>query len=80
MDIRSDAATGAAPADRPRGSIQIRAHKGRPFCEARWRDRERVDRRKRLGPAWVEPDLAVRTERLTRVDGRAREEPRPDRP
>jgi integrase len=42
----------------PRGSLQIRAHKGRPFYEARWRDRNRVDRRKRLGPAWVEPDGA----------------------
>jgi integrase len=41
---------------RPRGSLQVRAHKGRPFYEARWRDRDRVDRRKRLGPAWVEPD------------------------
>lgn len=43
-----------ATADRPRGSLQVRAYKGRPFYEARWRDRDRVDRRKRLGPAWVE--------------------------
>jgi hypothetical protein len=38
---------------RPRGSLQVRAYKGRPFYEARWRDRDRVDRRKRLGPAWT---------------------------
>jgi integrase len=42
--------------DRPKGSLQVRAYKSRPFYEARWRDRDGVDRRKRLGPAWVEPD------------------------
>jgi hypothetical protein len=42
--------------DLAKGSLQIRAYKGRPFYEARWRDRDRVDRRKRLGPAWVEAD------------------------
>lgn len=42
--------------DLAKGSLQVRAYKGRPFYEARWRDRDRVDRRKRLGPAWVEPD------------------------
>lgn len=52
MKNRNEGAT----ADRPRGSLQVRAYKGRPFYEARWRDRDRVDRRKRLGPAWVEPD------------------------
>jgi integrase len=56
MKNRNDASTGATAGDRPKGSLQVRAHKGRPFYEARWRDRDRVDRRKRLGPAWVEPD------------------------
>jgi integrase len=42
--------------DRPKGSLQVRAYKGRPFYEARWRDRDRTDRRRRLGPAWVESD------------------------
>ena len=39
-----------------KGSLQVRAYKGRPFYEARWRDLNRVQRRKRLGPAWVELD------------------------
>jgi integrase len=34
----------------------VRAYKGRPFYEARWRDFTRTQRRKRLGPAWVEQD------------------------
>ena len=37
-----------------KGSLQVRAYKGRPFYEARWRDLNRAQRRKRLGPAWVE--------------------------
>lgn len=36
-----------------KGSLQVRAYKGRPFYEARWRDMDGVDRRRRLGPAWV---------------------------
>ena len=39
-----------------KGSLQVRAYKGRPFYEARWRDMHRSGRRKRLGPAWVELD------------------------
>lgn len=50
--------TGLPPARRRspegRGSLQVRAYKGRPFYEARWRDFTRTQRRKRLGPAWVE--------------------------
>jgi hypothetical protein len=42
----------------PKGSLQIRAHKGRAFYEARWRDLDRIDPRKRLGPAWAEQDGA----------------------
>jgi len=56
MKNRREASTEVAAGDRPKGSLQIRAYKGRPFYEARWRDRDRADRRKRLGPAWVEPD------------------------
>lgn len=39
-----------------KGSLQIRAHKERPYYEARWRDLDQVDRRKRLGPAWARPN------------------------
>lgn len=39
-----------------KGSLQVRAYKCRPFYEARWRDLNRTQRRKRLGPAWVELD------------------------
>jgi integrase len=39
-----------------KGFLQVRAHKGKPFYEARWRDLGRVQRRRRLGPAWVELD------------------------
>jgi integrase len=38
-----------------KGSLQVRAYKGKPFYEARWRDMHRTERRKRLGPAWMEP-------------------------
>jgi integrase len=39
-----------------KGFLHVRAHKGRPFYEARWRDLGQAQRRKRLGPAWVELD------------------------
>jgi len=39
-----------------KGFLHVRSYNGRPFFEARWRDRDRVQRRRRLGPAWVEPD------------------------
>jgi integrase len=29
---------------------------GTPFCEAKWRDADRQQIKRRLGPAWVEPD------------------------
>jgi integrase len=52
---------GALPPMKPggrasKGSLEVRAYKGRPFYEARWRDLNRAQRRKRLGPAWVERD------------------------
>ncbi len=37
-----------------KGSLQVRAHNGRPFYEARWRDIHRTQHRRRLGRAWVE--------------------------
>lgn len=45
-------------ADRPeaKGFLHVRAHKGKPFYEVRWRDGGGVQRRCRLGPAWVERD------------------------
>jgi hypothetical protein len=41
-----------------KGFLHIRAHKGKPFYEARWRELGRIQRRRRLGPAWVELDPA----------------------
>lgn len=37
-----------------KGSLHVRAYKGTPFYEARWRDLNRTERRRRLGRAWVE--------------------------
>ncbi len=50
------AETPPPPLDLDKGSLHIRAYKGKPFFEARWRDMNRVDRRKRLGRAWVTSD------------------------
>lgn len=41
-----------------KGFLHVRAYKGKPFYEVRWRDLERTQRRRRLGPAWVERDSA----------------------
>jgi integrase len=41
-----------------KGFLLVRAHKDKPFYEARWRDLERKQRRRRLGPAWVELNSA----------------------
>ncbi|MDX6623045.1 MAG: hypothetical protein QOE75_977 [Solirubrobacterales bacterium] len=40
------------------GALIIRAHKGVPFYEAKWRDATRRQRKRRLGRAWLAPDLA----------------------
>jgi hypothetical protein len=37
-----------------KGFLHVRSHRGRAFYEARWRDLDGAQRRKRLGPAWVE--------------------------
>ncbi|HEX4307083.1 MAG TPA: site-specific integrase [Solirubrobacterales bacterium] len=37
-----------------KGFLHVRAQNGRTFYEARWRDLDGAQRRKRLGPAWVE--------------------------
>jgi integrase len=42
--------------EKGKGSLHVRAYKGRPFYEARWRDLHRIERRRRLGKAWVELD------------------------
>jgi integrase len=42
----------------PTGSLVIRAHKERPFYEAKWRDSRRNQCKRRLGPAWLDPDGA----------------------
>ena len=50
------AAANETGATASKGSLEVRAYKGRPFYEARWRDINRAQHRKRLGPAWVELD------------------------
>jgi integrase len=52
---RASARARRIPADE-KGSLQIRAYKGKAFYEARWRDMDRADRRKRLGRAWAKQD------------------------
>lgn len=41
-------------AEEVKGSLHVRAYKGRSFYETRWRDLNRTERRRRLGKAWVE--------------------------
>lgn len=41
-----------------KGSLLVREYKGKPFYEAKWRDLERKQCKRRLGPAWVERDSA----------------------
>lgn len=41
-----------------KGSLLVRENKGRPFYEAKWRDLECKQCKRRLGPAWVERDSA----------------------
>lgn len=48
-DLMDEAAAG-------KGFLHVRAYKDKPFYEARWRDLGQAQRRKRLGPAWVELD------------------------
>jgi integrase len=38
------------------GALIVRAHKGVPFYEAKWRDATRRQRKRRLGRAWLVPD------------------------
>lgn len=38
------------------GSLSVRAYKGKPFYEVKWRDPTRAQRKRRLGRAWLEPD------------------------
>jgi integrase len=40
----------------PTGSLVVRQHKDRPFYEAKWRDSQRNQCKRRLGPAWLEKD------------------------
>lgn len=41
---------------RETGALIVRAHKGVPFYEAKWRDPTGTQRKRRLGAAWLEPD------------------------
>ena len=41
-----------------KGCLIVRFHKARPFYEAKWRDLEGTQRKRRLGPAWLELDSA----------------------
>jgi hypothetical protein len=43
---------------RETGALIVRAHKGVPFYEAKWRDPTGQQRKRRLGRAWLEPDPA----------------------
>jgi integrase len=38
----------------PIGHLVLRDHDGRPFLEAKWRDSTRAQRKRRIGPAWLE--------------------------
>lgn len=38
------------------GALIVRAHKGTPFYEAKWRDGRKRQRKRRLSRAWLEPD------------------------
>jgi integrase len=40
------------------GALFVRANKGRPFYEVKWRDSTRTQRKRRLGRAWLESDSA----------------------
>ena len=40
------------------GALFVRANKGRPFYEVKWRDSTRAQRKRRLGRAWLESDSA----------------------
>lgn len=42
-----------------KGSLLVRDYEGKPFYEAKWRDLERTQRKRRLGPAWLELDPAT---------------------
>jgi integrase len=37
-----------------KGALVVRDYKGKPFYEAKWRDLESAQRKRRLGPAWLE--------------------------
>lgn len=51
-----------------KGCLVIRAYKGKPFYEAKWRDLEGRQCKRRLGPAWVELDSAGKwTPRRVRI-------------
>ena len=39
------------------GALVVRDYKGCPFYEAKWRDSTRTQRKRRLGPAWLEWDM-----------------------
>lgn len=41
---------------REAGALIVRASKGVPFYEAKWRDATSKQRKRRLGRAWLEPD------------------------
>jgi len=42
---------------RETGALIVRAHKGVPFYEAKWRDPTGTQRKRRLGRAWLEPEI-----------------------
>lgn len=44
------------PSDMATGFLIVRRHRERPFYECKWRDSTRTQRKRRLGPAWLEQD------------------------
>ncbi len=42
----------------PHGALVVREHKGAPFYEAKWREPGDIQRKRRLGRAWLERDPA----------------------
>src|SRR5690349_20843634 len=58
------------------GALIVRAHKGTPFYEAKWRDGRKRQRKRRLGRAWLEPDPRGGWKRRR---GRSRTADRPDK-
>ncbi len=61
------ATAGRALEAKDKGALIVREHRGRPFYEAKWRDLNRKQKKRRLGLAWVEKSGAEWIRRRGRV-------------